>query len=112
MRALNLNFETGQLWDLTLTNKWRGFLQLFWVHRLADDLAPPTILSMPKRTSPSDASKITEASDLEDLVVDKRSSWRATSAKGRRRQRRYQNLLTHQMVKQLEFSDEDDFDTL
>jgi hypothetical protein len=48
---------------------------------------------MPRRTSPRGAQDILDADDLEDLVKDKREGWRATAAKARRRQRRYQKLL-------------------
>ncbi|MEL6563931.1 MAG: hypothetical protein AAFQ59_05770 [Pseudomonadota bacterium] len=48
---------------------------------------------MPKRTSPDDARWVEDASDLEDIVQDKRAVWRATGAKARRRQRRYQKLI-------------------
>lgn len=55
---------------------------------------------MAKRTSPSDARHVTVADDLEDIVHDKRAGWRATGAKARRRQRRYQNLLTTHLIRQ------------
>jgi len=48
---------------------------------------------MPKRTSPDDARRVVEASDIEDIVQDKRAAWRASGAKARRRQRRYQKLI-------------------
>jgi len=48
---------------------------------------------MPKRTSPDDARRVVDANDLEDVVQDKRADWRATGAKARRRQRRYQKLI-------------------
>jgi hypothetical protein len=54
---------------------------------------------MTKRTSPTDAAKISVAADLEDLVQDKREGWRASGAKARRRQRRYKALLTQQLLK-------------
>ncbi|WP_296477867.1 hypothetical protein [Roseinatronobacter sp.] len=54
---------------------------------------------MPRRTYPTDAGRIEQAADLEDIVQDKRVDWRATGAKARRRQRRYKNLLTQQLVK-------------
>ena len=54
---------------------------------------------MVKRTSPSDAHKISVAADLEELVQDKRESWRASGAKARRRQRRYKALLAQQLMK-------------
>jgi hypothetical protein len=51
---------------------------------------------MPKRTSPNDLQHWEDASDLDHLVVDKRSHKRATPAKGRRRNRRYEKrLLNH-----------------
>lgn len=56
-------------------------------------------LSMAKRTSPSDAHKISVAADLEELVQDKREGWRASNTKARRRQRRYKALLTQQLMK-------------
>lgn len=52
---------------------------------------------MPKRTYPRDADRVEDASDLEDVVQDKRAGWRATGAKGRRRQRRYKKLLLTQL---------------
>lgn len=54
---------------------------------------------MTKRTSPTDADKISVAADLEDLVQDKREGWRASGAKARRRQRRYKAVLTQQLLK-------------
>jgi hypothetical protein len=56
-------------------------------------------LLMAKRTSPSDAQKISVAADLEEIVQDKREGWRASGAKARRRQRRYKVLLTQQLIK-------------
>ena len=50
---------------------------------------------MPKRTYPHDAGRVEEASDLEDVVQDKRAVWRATGANGRRWQRRYKNFCSH-----------------
>ena len=55
--------------------------------------------SMVKRTSPTDAAKISVAADLEQLVQDKREGWRASGAKARRRQRRYKSLLTQHLLK-------------
>lgn len=55
--------------------------------------------TMPKRTYPSDAEKISVAADLEELVQDKREGWRASGAKARRRQRRYKGLLIQQLLK-------------
>lgn len=46
-----------------------------------------------KRTSNETLSDLTDAPDLPHLVQDKRSQKRATSSKGRRRNRRYENRL-------------------
>lgn len=54
---------------------------------------------MARRTSLSDATKISVAADLEEIVQDKREGWRAAAAKARRRQRRYKALLTQQLMK-------------
>lgn len=64
---------------------------------------------MPKRTYTKDAEQIEEAADLEDIVKDKRSGWRATGAKARRRQRRYKALLVQQLLK--DGCDVDEHDT-
>lgn len=63
---------------------------------------------MPKRTSLSDAKQVQIADDLEAIVIDKREGWRATDAKARRRQRRYKNLLTQQLVRGLAPEEDDD----
>tara|TARA_B100000963_G_scaffold48435_1_gene36677 strand:- start:918 stop:1082 length:165 start_codon:yes stop_codon:yes gene_type:complete len=54
---------------------------------------------MVRRTYESDAVKIEDADDLDDLVADKREAWRATSDKARRRQRRYKKRLTNRLVR-------------
>ncbi len=46
-----------------------------------------------KRTYNDALSDVTDAPDLQHLVQDKRSLKRATSAKGRRRNRRYENRI-------------------
>lgn len=46
-----------------------------------------------KRTYNDTLSDLTDAPDLQHLVQDKRSLKRATSAKGRRRNRRYENRI-------------------
>ena len=46
-----------------------------------------------KRTYNDALSDVTDAPDLQHLVQDKRSLKRATSAKGRRRNRRYENRV-------------------
>jgi len=65
---------------------------------------------MPKRTSPRDVAHIDVAADLDEVVVDKREGWRASDAKARRRQRRYAQLLTRELVKQPSPSEECDRD--
>ena len=60
---------------------------------------------MVRRTYESDATKIEDVDDLDDLVADKREAWRATSDKARRRQRRYKKRLTNRLVKQDYFKD-------
>ena len=61
---------------------------------------------MVRRTYESDAAKIENVDDLDDLVADKREAWRATSDKARRRQRRYKKRLTNRLVRQDYFEDE------
>tara|TARA_A100001015_G_C14701347_1_gene598419 strand:- start:184 stop:345 length:162 start_codon:yes stop_codon:yes gene_type:complete len=46
-----------------------------------------------KRTYEKNAFQVEIADDLEILVNDKRSSWRASPSKARRRQRRYKNRI-------------------
>lgn len=53
---------------------------------------------MSKRTSPNDIQNWDDIPDLDRLVNDKRSSKRATPAKGRRRNRRYENRLLKSQV--------------
>ena len=60
---------------------------------------------MVRRTYESDAAKIEDVDDLDDLVADKREAWRATSDKARRRQRRYKKRLTNRLVKRDYFED-------
>jgi len=60
---------------------------------------------MAKRTSPKDLQNWDDAQDLNHLVNDKRSHKRATPAKGRRRNRRYENRL---LKAQLENDDLDE----
>ena len=54
---------------------------------------------MARRTREADAELIETGDDLEELVQDKRQSWRANSIKARRRQRRYKNRLTNELVR-------------
>lgn len=64
---------------------------------------------MARRTSPRDAERVETADDLEEVVVDKRSGWRANAAKARRRQRRYKKHLTEEMLRRAQ-GDADDAD--
>ena len=59
-----------------------------------------------KRTYNDTLSDVTDAPDLQHLVQDKRSLKRASSAKGRRRNRRYENRILN--AQSPEVSDEDD----
>ena len=52
-----------------------------------------------RRTHEADAELIETVDDLEELVQDKRKSWRANSSKARRRQRRYKNRLTNELIR-------------
>ena len=61
---------------------------------------------MVRRTYESDAAKIEDVDDFDDLVADKREVWRATSDNARRRQRRYKKRLTNRLVKQDYYEDE------
>ena len=54
---------------------------------------------MTKRTYEKDADFVEIADDLENLVTDKRRGWRASPANARRRQRRYKNRLTSEILK-------------
>ena len=52
---------------------------------------------MVKRTYIKDANLVELASDLEDIVVDKRECWRANPSKAIRRQRRYKKKLINEL---------------
>jgi hypothetical protein len=55
-----------------------------------------------KRTTQNSIDHPEDIQDLDALIVDKRSGKRATAAKGRRRNRRYENrLLNAQTLDQL-----------
>ncbi len=54
-----------------------------------------------KRTYEQEVSKFVCANDLEEIVRDKRSLWRANSRKARRRQRRYKNRIAQYLVNNL-----------
>ena len=52
---------------------------------------------MTRRTYERDGKDIESASDVDELVSDKRAGWRANAAKARRRQRRYKQRLTNEI---------------
>tara|TARA_B100001287_G_scaffold243935_1_gene220263 strand:- start:360 stop:554 length:195 start_codon:yes stop_codon:yes gene_type:complete len=54
---------------------------------------------MPKRTYENSANQISNATDLEMLVTDKRQHWRVNSSKANQRQRRYKKRLIKQLVR-------------
>ena len=54
---------------------------------------------MSRRTYEKDADFVEVADDLENLVADKRISWRASATKARRRQRRYKNRMINEIFK-------------
>jgi hypothetical protein len=68
-----------------------------------------------KRTDKDTLNDIDDAPDIQRLVADKRESKRATPAKGRRRNRRYENRIISAQVQDdfdnedgsLEYEDED-----
>ncbi len=60
-----------------------------------------------KRTDNKTLSDINDAPDLQQLVHDKRSSKRATSAKASRRNRRYENRILNSHTAD-QFDDEED----
>ena len=53
---------------------------------------------MTRRTYETDGKRVEVADDLDELVSDKRAGWRANPAKARRRQRRYKNRLTKEIL--------------
>ncbi len=55
---------------------------------------------MSRRTYENDAHKIEFASDIDELVIDKRERWRANSSKAIQRQRRYKKRLTKRILNQ------------
>ena len=63
---------------------------------------------MPRRTNLQDAQKIEVASDVDEIVTDKREQWRANSTKARRRQRRYKKRMTDQLIHYSSIADGDD----
>ena len=53
-----------------------------------------------RRTYENDLKFIDSPEDLEILVIDKRSDWRASPSKAKRRQRRYKKRITHQILRE------------
>ena len=53
-----------------------------------------------KRTYENDLEYIDSPEDIETLVVDKRSNWRASPSKAKRRQRRYKKRIAHQILRE------------
>ena len=54
---------------------------------------------MPLRTYEKNAKKIDNVNDLEEIVKDKRETYRANSAKANQRQRRYKKRLVKQLLR-------------
>jgi ribosomal protein L32 len=67
---------------------------------------------MAKRTSIHDLQGWDDAPDLDHLVKDKRCGKRATPAKARRRNRRYENRLLNAQVNEWTDLNDDDSETL
>lgn len=53
---------------------------------------------MPKRTYENSAYEVSQATDIENLVNDKRKNWRASTSKANQRQRRYKKRITKQLL--------------
>ena len=53
---------------------------------------------MPIRTYEKSGRIIEKASDLDEAVKDKRTDWRASPSKERRRKRRYEKRLTKELL--------------
>ena len=53
---------------------------------------------MSLRTYEKNAKVVEEARDLDEIVIDKRTQWRANSSKANQRQRRYKKRLTKQLL--------------
>ncbi|MGD1861236.1 MAG: hypothetical protein ACFB0E_14840 [Leptolyngbyaceae cyanobacterium] len=61
---------------------------------------------MGKRTPQSGLSSWEDAQELDDIVVDKRPAKRAGRAKGRRRDRRYENRLLRTTLDNVDLAEE------
>ena len=53
---------------------------------------------MPKHTYENSAYEVSQATDIEELVNDKREQWRASTSKANQRQRRYKKRITKQLL--------------
>ena len=53
---------------------------------------------MSLRTYEKNAKVVEEARDLDEVVIDKRTKWRANSSKANQRQRRYKKRLTKHLL--------------
>jgi len=53
---------------------------------------------MPKRTYENSAYEVSQATDIEELINDKREQWRASTSKANQRQRRYKKRITKQLL--------------
>ena len=53
---------------------------------------------MPKRTYENSAYEVSQATDIEELVNDKREQWRASTSKANQRQRRYKKRITKPLL--------------
>ena len=53
-----------------------------------------------RRTYETDGGELRDAEDLTEWVNDKRKGWRANRATSRRRQRRYQEKMVRQLLRQ------------
>ena len=53
---------------------------------------------LPKRTYENSAYEVSQATDIEELVNDKREQWRASTSKANQRQRRYKKRITKQLL--------------
>ena len=53
---------------------------------------------MPKRTYENSANHVSNATDLEMLVTDKREHWRANTSKANQSQSRYKKIITMHLV--------------
>ena len=53
---------------------------------------------MPKRTYENSAYEVSQATDIEKLVNDKREHWRASKSKANQRKRRDKKRITKQLL--------------